>query len=112
MIDCLQRLGCGIGVRVDDGERIADVIGTGGQLVPGPMTLHAGLAGTTSRFVTALDGAGSGPYTIDGAPPLRERPMGPLHDSLVVLGARIEPGDARRASPGDGRRSLRPRTRW
>jgi 3-phosphoshikimate 1-carboxyvinyltransferase len=93
MIDCLQRLGCGIGVRVDDGERIADVIGTGGLLAPGPMTLDAGLAGTTSRFVTALTALGSGEYTIDGAPPLRERPMGPLHDSLAALGARVEPGE-------------------
>jgi 3-phosphoshikimate 1-carboxyvinyltransferase len=93
MIDCLQRLGCGIGVRVDDGERIADVIGTGGRLAPGPMTLDAGLAGTTSRFVTALTALGSGEYTIDGAPPLRERPMGPLHDSLAALGARVEPGE-------------------
>jgi 3-phosphoshikimate 1-carboxyvinyltransferase len=93
MIDCLQRLGCGIGVRLDDGERIADVIGTGGRLTPGPMTLHAGLAGTTSRFVTALTALGSGEYTIDGAPPLRDRPMGPLHDSLAALGARVEPGE-------------------
>lgn len=93
MIDCLARLGCGIGVRLDDGERIADVIGTGGQLAPGPMTLDAGLAGTTSRFVTALTALGSGEYTIDGAPPLRARPMGPLHDSLAALGARIEPGE-------------------
>jgi 3-phosphoshikimate 1-carboxyvinyltransferase len=93
MIECLQRLGCGIGVRVDDGERIADVIGTGGQLAPGPMTLDAGLAGTTSRFVTALAALGSGEYTIDGAPPLRARPMGPLHDSLAALGARVEPGE-------------------
>jgi 3-phosphoshikimate 1-carboxyvinyltransferase len=93
MIECLQRLGCGIGVRLEDGERIADVIGTGGELAPGPMQLDAGLAGTTSRFVTALTTLGSGEYTIDGAPPLRERPMGPLHDSLAALGARIEPGE-------------------
>ncbi|MGA9276919.1 3-phosphoshikimate 1-carboxyvinyltransferase, partial [Ilumatobacter sp.] len=32
-----------------------------------------------------------GPYLIDGAEPLRARPMGPLHDSLHALGARVEP---------------------
>ena len=93
MIECLQRLGVGIGVRHDDGVAVADVVGTGGVLEPGPMELHAGLAGTTSRFVTALAALGPGPYTIDGEPPLRRRPMGPLHDSLAALGATVEPGE-------------------
>ena len=93
MIDCLQQLGAGIGVRHDDGASVADVVGTGGEIEPGPLTLHAGLAGTTSRFVTALAALGAGPYTIDGEPPLRERPMGPLHDSLAALGASVEPGE-------------------
>lgn len=93
MIACLEQLGCGIGTRMEAGVRVADVIGTGGELAPGPMTLHAGLAGTTSRFVTALVALGAGEYTIDGAPPLRGRPMGPLHDSLTALGARVEPAE-------------------
>jgi 3-phosphoshikimate 1-carboxyvinyltransferase len=57
------------------------------------MLLHAGLAGTTSRFVTALAALGPGPYTVDGHAPLRARPMGPLHDALVALGARLTPVD-------------------
>ncbi len=69
------------------------MVGTGGELTPGPMTLHAGLAGTTSRFVTALSALGSGEYTIDGAPPLRGRPMAPLHDALAALGAAVAPGE-------------------
>jgi 3-phosphoshikimate 1-carboxyvinyltransferase len=93
MIGCLQQLGCGIGIRIDGDDRVASVVGTGGVLAPGPMTLHAGLAGTTSRFVTALCALGTGEYTIDGHPPLRERPMGPLHDSLVALGATVTPGE-------------------
>ena len=93
MIDCLQRLGCGIGIRLDGDHRIADVIGTAAELTPGPMRLDAGLAGTTSRFVTALCALGDGEYTVDGAPPLRSRPMGPLHDSLTALGATVTPGE-------------------
>ena len=58
------------------------------------VVLDAGLAGTTSRFVTALAALGAGPITIDGAPPLRRRPMGPLHDALVALGVTVEPGEA------------------
>jgi 3-phosphoshikimate 1-carboxyvinyltransferase len=49
------------------------------------------LAGTTSRFVSALAALGAGPTTIDGEEPLRARPMGPLHQALATLGARIEP---------------------
>jgi 3-phosphoshikimate 1-carboxyvinyltransferase len=93
MVACLQQLGSGIGIRVDGDDRIATVVGTGGELAAGPMTLHAGLAGTTSRFITALCVLGSGEYTIDGHPPLRERPMAPLHDALVGLGASVTPGE-------------------
>ena len=89
MIAGLEQLGCGIGLRVEAGHRIADVAGTGGVLAPGPMRLDAGLAGTTSRFLTALCTLGDGEYTIDGAPPLRGRPMGPLHDALGALGASV-----------------------
>jgi 3-phosphoshikimate 1-carboxyvinyltransferase len=89
MIDCLQRLGCGIGLRIDGVHHVADVIGTAAELTPGPLRLEAGLAGTTSRFVTALCALGVGEYTIDGAPPLRARPMGPLHDALGALGATV-----------------------
>lgn len=99
MIDCLSLLGCGIGLRMQDGQGVADVAGTGGDLAPGPLDLHAGLAGTTSRFITALAALGSGPYTIDGDPPLRERPMGPLHDSLAAIGASVEPGGHRGQLP-------------
>jgi 3-phosphoshikimate 1-carboxyvinyltransferase len=93
MIDCLQRLGIPIALRERDGTSVASVEGTGGHLLAGPIDLDAGLAGTTSRFVTALAALGSGPYTIDGHPPLRERPMGPLHDSLAALGVHVEAGE-------------------
>ena len=49
------------------------------------------MAGTTSRFVTALAALGPGPYVVDGDAPLRARPMGPLHDALVELGASVRP---------------------
>jgi 3-phosphoshikimate 1-carboxyvinyltransferase len=94
MLECLDRLGVSVEIEQGDGRRTGRVHGTGGLLVDGPRQLHAGLAGTTSRFITALAALGRGPYEIDGAPPLRGRPMGPLHDSLEALGARIEPAGA------------------
>ena len=85
MLTCLDVLGIGV-------ERSAGsttVSGTGGVLPPGPRVLPTRLAGTTSRFLTALAALGPGPYMIDGAPPLRARPMAPLHDALATLGATI-----------------------
>ena len=93
MVECLGALGVPVGVVERDGTLSATIVGTGGSLPVGPITLHTRLAGTTSRFVTALAALGPGPYLIDGDPPLRRRPMGPLHDSLHALGARLEPGD-------------------
>jgi len=92
MLDCLGRLGCDVRIRVDHGVRIAEVVGTAGDHPSQPLDLPTKLAGTTSRFVTALAALGGGPFTIDGDPPLRRRPMAPLHDALVALGATVEPG--------------------
>ena len=88
MLACLDLLGVGIG----QGKQTT-VLGTGGDLRPGPLELPTRLAGTTSRFVTALAALGPGPYLIDGALPLRARPMSPLHDALVALGATLQPGE-------------------
>jgi 3-phosphoshikimate 1-carboxyvinyltransferase len=94
MLECLTALGVGVGTTEDEQGRItASVAGTAGVLVPGPVTLDARLAGTTSRFVTALAATGPGPYTIDGEAPLRRRPMEPLHDALAALGADVRAGE-------------------
>lgn len=89
MLACLDLLGISAGRDPTDSST-AVVSGSGGQLRPGPLQLGTGLAGTTSRFVTALAALGPGPYTIDGDPPLRARPMAPLHDALVGLGASVQ----------------------
>ena len=92
MLDCLEQLAVPVAVTRRDGQHVGLVMGGGGSLPRGPLTLHAKLAGTTSRFITAMAALGTGPYLIDGDPPLRARPMGPLHDSLAALGATLEPG--------------------
>jgi 3-phosphoshikimate 1-carboxyvinyltransferase len=89
MVSCLQALGIGVTMEGDD----AVVDGTGGVIGARDVVLDANLAGTTSRFVTALAALGTGPITVDGAPPLRRRPMGPLHDALAALGVAVEPGE-------------------
>ena len=89
MVSCLQALGIGVTMEGDD----AVVDGSGGVIDAADVVLDAKLAGTTSRFVTALAALGTGPITVDGAPPLRRRPMGPLHDALTTLGVTVEPGE-------------------
>jgi 3-phosphoshikimate 1-carboxyvinyltransferase len=89
MVECLGRLG----IVIEAGAHLALVRGTGGRLHQGPITLPARLAGTTSRFVTAVAALGAGPYTIDGDPPLRSRPMAPLHEALSALGADVIAGE-------------------
>lgn len=93
MLDCVELLGITVSDVADSG---VSVTGTGGRLAPGPLTLPTRLAGTTSRFITALAAVGSGPYIIDGLAPLRARPMAPLHDALSELGVAVrslgEPG--------------------
>ena len=87
MVAALRTLGHDVAV---DGNVIAiGPVGTDW----GSVTLDAALAGTTSRFLTALAALGAAPVTIDGAGPLRARPFGPLHDALTQLGVAVVPGE-------------------
>jgi 3-phosphoshikimate 1-carboxyvinyltransferase len=92
--DTVAMLAClgGLGVtteHLDDGSAGVVVAGRGGAFESGA-TLHAGLAGTTSRFVTAMAALAPGSVTIDGDPPLRARPMAELHGALRSLGVQFE----------------------
>lgn len=89
MLSCLR----GLGLDAESaGDRVS-IDGVGATWSPEPRVLHAALAGTTSRFVTALAALGSGPITVDGHPPLRRRPFGPLHDALAQLGVTVTPSE-------------------
>jgi len=85
MVGGLRALGVGVSMTGTD----AVVTGSQGRLAPGPVRVDAALAGTTSRFLTAVAALGTGPVTVDGAPQLRSRPMGPLHVALQTLGADV-----------------------
>jgi 3-phosphoshikimate 1-carboxyvinyltransferase len=92
MIDCLRHLG----VTIEPQGDLTVVDGTGGHLPTGEVTLDARLSGTVSRFLLPVLALGAGRYRMDGQPPLRRRPMGPLVDALRGLGADVteagEPG--------------------
>jgi 3-phosphoshikimate 1-carboxyvinyltransferase len=87
MVEGLRALGADIGLE-------GDVAVVDGPLRPsGPVVVDARLSGTTSRFLLPVLALGSVPATLDGGPPLRSRPMGPLVDAVRSLGASVE-GDA------------------
>ena len=89
MLDCLRSLGLGVA----GGAPQATITGIG-RIQPAPGAVaFAGLAGTTSRFVTALAALSPTPVVVDGHAPLRARPFGPLQDALRQLGATVVDGD-------------------
>jgi 3-phosphoshikimate 1-carboxyvinyltransferase len=86
MVMCLRRLG----TRVElDGTTIAVTRRRWSEAA----TLDARLSGTTARFLLPVVATAPGTYRIDGAPPLRARPMGPALDAIRSLGATVH-GDA------------------
>lgn len=87
MLDGLGRLG--VELQVDREAQTVTVTGTGGRVPPGPIELDARLSGTTSRFLLPLLALGEGPYRLDGAEPLRSRPMADGLQALVALGADV-----------------------
>jgi len=82
-----------LGVRVRDGEGCWRVGGSAGRIAGGA-SIALGESGTTARFLTAVAALGHEPSRLDGAPRLRERPLGPLIASLERLGGsvRVDPG--------------------
>jgi 3-phosphoshikimate 1-carboxyvinyltransferase len=63
----------------------------GSRTVKLPGIIDAQLAGTSSRFLTAVAALGDGTCIVDGGEPLRSRPMADLHEALVSLGAELIP---------------------
>ena len=86
MITALRILGVGV-------ERDGDSVKVAGSLNlenASELQLEAQLAGTTSRFLTALCSLRAGSTIIDGQESLRRRPMNDLHSALRTLGASVE----------------------
>lgn len=55
-----------------------------------PISIYCGLSGTVMRFLPpAIFALGLGPVIFDGDPTARKRPMKPLLDALVQLGAKV-----------------------
>ena len=84
VVDVLRQMGLATG-----GDGTWKIRGDRAARLPG--IVDARLAGTSSRFLTAVAALGSSSTVIDGDAPLRTRPMGDLHAALQELGASVEP---------------------
>ena len=81
-LDCVQKLG----VKV---EKTGDCCRVWGGEIAKTASINVGSAGTAARFLTALLGLSEGEYRIDSSEQMKKRPMKPLLDSLVSLGASV-----------------------
>jgi 3-phosphoshikimate 1-carboxyvinyltransferase len=88
LMDALVRLGFDLTADHDGGEVL--VQGGGGKILASDVDLFVGNAGTVSRFLPPALALGRGPYTVDGEPRMRERPVADLVDGMRQLGAAVE----------------------
>jgi 3-phosphoshikimate 1-carboxyvinyltransferase len=80
-----------LGARLTDPEEeTLELTGTAGRLISPAGVIHAGLSGTTLRWLAAVAVLVRGGVTIDGEPPLRGRPIVPLLRALEALGATVK----------------------
>ncbi|MBA2534664.1 MAG: 3-phosphoshikimate 1-carboxyvinyltransferase [Rubrobacter sp.] len=88
LMDALVRLGIDLSADRERGE--VRVEGGGGEFAVSGVDLFVGNAGTVARFLPPALALGRGPYTVDGIPRMRERPVADLVDGMRQLGAAVE----------------------
>lgn len=86
-LHCLESLG--FPVLINEKEKTVSVTGFGGKIPKREASVYVGSAGTAARFLTAMLGLSDGIYHLDASPQMRKRPMRPLLDSLISIGASV-----------------------
>lgn len=81
------------GAVIDTQPGMWRVTGTAGKVHSPGAPIDARLSGTTMRFVSALAALAPAGATVTGSPPLLRRPVGPLTQALVGLGADVRDRD-------------------
>lgn len=92
MLACLNTLG--IKMEIDEENETITVQGCGGRLPVREASVNVGSAGTAARFLTALLAFSAGVYHLDASEQMKKRPMKPLLDALMKLGALISYDEA------------------
>jgi 3-phosphoshikimate 1-carboxyvinyltransferase len=88
LMNALVRLGIDVSADGERGE--VYVSGQSGVIPTSGEDLFVGNAGTVARFLPPVLALGRGPYTVDGVPRMRERPVEDLVDAMRQLGAAVE----------------------
>jgi 3-phosphoshikimate 1-carboxyvinyltransferase len=88
LMNALVRLGIEVSADGERGE--VYVRGQSGEIYASGVDLFVGNAGTVARFLPPVLALGRGPYTVDGVPRMRERPVADLVDAMRQLGAAVE----------------------
>lgn len=83
----LQALG--FDVEIQEAQKQVTITGLNGKVPFTEGKIDVGSAGTAARFLTALLGVAEGTFTIQASEQMKKRPMKPLFDVLVAIGAKI-----------------------
>lgn len=87
-LSSLKMLGFEVDIR--EAERVVSVFGQGGRIPLQEATIDVGSAGTAARFLTAMLALSGGSYLINCSEQMKKRPMKPLFDVLIEMGAEFE----------------------
>ncbi len=79
----------GFTLAVSEEEACVTVEGRGGRIPRSEAEIDVGSSGTAARFLTVLLGTSDGMYRIGASAQMQARPMRPLFDALLSLGAEI-----------------------
>jgi len=79
-----------LGAKISNIDETWIVQGTGGKLEPKTDLIDAKNSGTTIRIMSAIASLSRKPIRLTGDESIRKRPMGPLIDALVKLGAKAK----------------------
>ncbi len=87
-LGALQSLGVPVEVREE--KKQVTVTGCCGRIPRKEGEVYVGSAGTAARFLTAMLGLSEGTYVIQASPQMQKRPMKPVFEALLSLGAEME----------------------
>lgn len=74
-------------IQVNEVEKYVVIRGAGGKLPKKEAVINVGSAGTAARFLTAMLALSDGEYTIQASEQMKKRPMLPLFEALISMGA-------------------------
>ena len=86
-LGCLTALG--FEMEISESKKTVTIAGLGGRIPINEVTINVGNAGTAARFLTAMLALSDGTYIIDSSEQMKKRPMKPLFDVLIDMGASI-----------------------